>query len=73
MYTCMLFVCLFCLACGGSGSHYQPHYTWLVVYITTATPTIQFDDLSSHLCFSLTFTNCYPVQDTVFLKMPETV
>ena len=71
MYTCMLFKCLFCLACGGSGSHYQPHYTWLVVYITTATPTIQFDDLSSHLCFSLTFTNCYPVQDTCFWKCPK--
>ena len=56
-----MYKCSICLACAGSGPHYQPHNTWLVVYsyTITATHTIQFDDLNLHVCFSLTFTSCY--------------
>ena len=42
----MMYKCSICLACAGSGPHYQPHNTWLVVYTITATHTIQFDDLN---------------------------
>ena len=57
--------------------HYdhQPHNAWLIVYTSTTSHTIQFKDLTIHACFSLTFTNCYPVQDTRYmhLEMPKTM
>ena len=43
----------------------------LIVYTNNNTHNNQFEDLTLHECFLLTFTTCYPVQDTCICKCPK--